>query len=110
MIAPPAPHLLPPLLIALLIVVFAQFQSIPEYEYNFRADYVAKFNGPVKTKDSRRGMAHHCGTQNLDISIYAYVKAWRTAVVEMHRLLKQSIFEAVSVAMHFRFIRMSLYI
>jgi len=38
--------------------VHSQYQSIPEYEYNFRADYVAKFNGPVRTKDSRRGLSH----------------------------------------------------
>lgn len=38
--------------------VHSKFQSIPEYEYNYRADYMAKFNGPVRSKDSRRGMAH----------------------------------------------------
>lgn len=31
------------------------FQSIPQYETNYRSDYIAKFNGPVKPKASRRG-------------------------------------------------------
>eukprot|EP00656_Telonema_subtile_P030787 TRINITY_DN3376_c0_g1_i4.p1 TRINITY_DN3376_c0_g1~~TRINITY_DN3376_c0_g1_i4.p1 ORF type:complete len:397 (+),score=99.85 TRINITY_DN3376_c0_g1_i4:108-1193(+) len=31
------------------------FQSIPQYETNYRSDYIAKFNGPVKPNDSRRG-------------------------------------------------------
>lgn len=31
------------------------FQSIPEYEVNYRSDYIPKFNGPVKPKASRRG-------------------------------------------------------
>jgi len=55
----------------------SKFQSIPEYEYNFRADYVAKFNGPVKTKDSRRGMAHHCDLRDESRLLFDQDLEWK---------------------------------
>lgn len=32
----------------------SRFQSIPEYEFNYRSEYIPRFNGPVTTKPDRR--------------------------------------------------------
>jgi len=56
----------------------SKFQSIPKYEFNYRSEYIPRFNGPVSSKPDRRrfGTVDHRDDSRVIID-GKYAPGWR---------------------------------